>query len=85
MRGERSGQVNLVVASEITIRPAGGREMGLTELSDPKAILAAVAEFDEIGREEFLTKYGFGPSRSYFLLLNGKLYDSKPIMGAAHG
>ncbi|MER8491704.1 DUF3578 domain-containing protein [Mesorhizobium australicum] len=42
-------------------------------------------EFDQLGRDDFLTKYGFGPSRSYFVQRSGKLYDSKAIVGAAHG
>lgn len=30
-------------------------------------------------------KYGFGQSRAYFLREGGKLYDSKAIIGVAHG
>ena len=33
----------------------------------------------------FLLKYGFGKARSYFLVQNGRSYDSKAIAGAAHG
>lgn len=49
------------------------------------AVESALEEFDQIGREAFLAKYGFGPSRTYFLDHNGKQYDSKAIAGAAHG
>ena len=49
------------------------------------AVLEAIDEFDHAGREAFLTKYGFGPARSYFLLYDGVAYDSKAICGAAHG
>ena len=49
------------------------------------AILAAVSEFDEVGRPAFLRRYGFGPAKEYFLVLNGRRYDSKAIAGAAHG
>jgi hypothetical protein len=42
-------------------------------------------EFDRIGRDKFLRKYGFGPSRAYFLRRDGKYYDSKAIVGAAYG
>lgn len=45
----------------------------------------AIAEYDVIGREAFLAKYGFGQSRSYLVRVNGNLYDSKAIAGAAHG
>jgi putative restriction endonuclease len=57
----------------------------LGALTEPAAVLAAVSEFDRIGREAFLEKYGFGPARSFFLVHNGKRYDSKAIVGAAVG
>lgn len=50
-----------------------------------KAVLAAVAEFDRLGRDPFLKKYGFRPARGYFLEFNGNRYDSKAIAGAAYG
>lgn len=49
------------------------------------AVLAAVAEYDAVGRDRFLEKAGFGRAKSYFLELDGKLYDSKAIVGHAHG
>jgi hypothetical protein len=49
-----------------------------------EAVLAAVAEFDHLGREAFLRKYGFAEARQFFLVLDGRLYDSKAICGAAH-
>ncbi|MGW5678913.1 HNH endonuclease [Streptomyces sp. NPDC003860] len=48
-------------------------------------VLAAVDEFDRIGRDAFLTKYGFKPSRTYLLVVGGRRYDSKAVVGAAHG
>jgi 5-methylcytosine-specific restriction enzyme A len=50
-----------------------------------REILQAVAECDRLGRDRFLEKYGFGPARSYLLVVDGKTYDSKAIVGAAHG
>jgi hypothetical protein len=44
-----------------------------------------VAEYDSLGGAAFMSKYGFGRARSYFLEIDGKRYDSKAIMGAAHG
>jgi len=44
-----------------------------------------MAEFDRLGREQFLAKYGFGPAREYFLEHGGVLYDSKAVAGAAYG
>ncbi len=58
--------------------------MALSDLT-PNAVRAALFEFDELGRTAFLTKYGFSPSRRYFLVHEGVAYDSKAICGAAHG
>jgi hypothetical protein len=49
------------------------------------AVLKTVEEFDELGRDAFLVKYGFGKSRGYFLEHAGKRYDSKAIAGVTHG
>jgi MrcB-like, N-terminal domain len=57
----------------------------LGDLTDPEAVVKATQEFDEVGRDAFLERYGFGPSREYVLVLNGREYDSKAILGAAHG
>jgi hypothetical protein len=45
----------------------------------------AIEEFDRLGRTAFLQKYGFGEAKEYFLLRDGRRYDSKAIVGAAHG
>lgn len=45
----------------------------------------ALAEFDALGRRAFLAKYGFGKARVYFLVRDGVSYDSKAIVGVAHG
>lgn len=52
---------------------------------DHAAVLRAIDEFDRLGRNAFLQQYGFGPSRAYFLSHGGRFYDSKAIIGAAHG
>ncbi|MGC4903099.1 HNH endonuclease [Micromonospora echinospora] len=48
-------------------------------------VLAAVQEFDRLGRAAFLKSTGFGRSKAYYLDHQGNLYDSKPIVGYAHG
>ncbi|GIG58522.1 hypothetical protein Lfu02_28940 [Longispora fulva] len=48
-------------------------------------VLKAIAEFDRLGREEFLASTGFGTAREYFIEHNGQRYDSKAIVGYAHG
>jgi 5-methylcytosine-specific restriction enzyme A len=50
-----------------------------------QAVLAAVAEYDEVGQEAFLGRYGFDRARSYLLAYEGSTYDSKAVIGAAHG
>src|ERR1700687_3141905 len=59
--------------------------MALTDLTESSAVLKAIEEAEALGRQAFLDKYGFGPSREYFVRHDGKLYDSKAIIGAAHG
>lgn len=59
--------------------------MALGDIKLRQSVLKAIAEFDELKRDAFLAKYGFGRSRSYFLRHNEALYDSKAIIGAAHG
>lgn len=58
---------------------------GLSELTDANSVRSAILEYDRIGRDAFLKKYGFRPARSYYLLEGGKRYDSKAIAGAAYG
>jgi hypothetical protein len=61
--------------------------MSIQRLKDPEAINSAIREFDRLGRTAFLKKYGFGKAREYMLRnsVNGSLYDSKAIIGAAFG
>ena len=47
-------------------------------------VLQALAEYDSLGAEEFLGRYGFAPSRGYTLVHEGRSYDSKAILGVAH-
>jgi 5-methylcytosine-specific restriction protein A len=58
--------------------------MGLRDVTRA-AVLDAIAEYDRLGRDEFLAKYGFDRARSYLLIHDGKPYDSKAIVGVAHG
>jgi 5-methylcytosine-specific restriction enzyme A len=50
-----------------------------------EAVSAAIEEYDGLGQDAFLAKYGFGRARDYLLVHDGKAYDSKAIVGAAHG
>ncbi|WP_155884620.1 HNH endonuclease signature motif containing protein [Actinomadura flavalba] len=48
-------------------------------------VLAALAEFDRLGRAAFLAAYGFAEARQYFVHHEGRYYDSKAVVGAAYG
>lgn len=58
--------------------------MALSDI-DRSAVLRAIEEFDRLGRDAFLQQHRFGRSQSYFLRHGAKLYDSKAIIGVAHG
>lgn len=58
--------------------------MALTDLTTD-SVNKALEEFDHLGRDAFLHKYGFSRARGYLLEREGHLYDSKAIAGAAHG
>lgn len=58
--------------------------MGLMDLT-ADAVNAALDEYDQVGGEAFRAKYAYGPAKDYFVVRDGKSYDSKAIAGAAHG
>ena len=59
--------------------------MSLRDLTQ-NSVMQAIAQFDQIGQQEFLReKYGFGRARRFYLVQAGRFYDSKAIAGAAHG
>lgn len=57
----------------------------VSQLTDPEAVLAAIEECNQLGREAFLAKYGYGRSRRYLLRHEGTEYDIKAIVGVAFG
>ena len=59
--------------------------MALGGLSDRRAVIKALDEFDRLGRDGFLAKYGFGRARSYYLRCEGRYYDSKAAAAVAYG
>jgi len=58
---------------------------GLASLTDRRAVLAAIEEYDRLGRDTFLAHYRFGRAKWWYLVHSGKQYDSKAIIGAAIG
>jgi hypothetical protein len=65
-----------------------GKHMGMSDIKNPDSVRAAMKECDELTREVFLDKYGYKPAREYLLLsetMHNITYDSKAILGVAHG
>lgn len=66
------------------------RVLGLSVMATLDAIrrehvVKAIEEYDHLGSEEFLSRYGFRTARDYVLTYDGRTYDSKAIVGVAHG
>jgi 5-methylcytosine-specific restriction protein B len=59
--------------------------MSLNLLTRRESVLAAIAEHDALGRQPFLDRYGYAPSRAYYIEHEGARYDSKAIAGVAVG
>ncbi|HYG85643.1 MAG TPA: DUF3883 domain-containing protein [Azospirillum sp.] len=59
--------------------------MHYTDLTSRRAVLSTIAECDRLGRDAFLTKYGYAPAKEYVLRHGGREYDSKAIVGVAYG
>jgi len=76
----QDGLLPLFMLSTAPILPA----MGLSDVTYD-SVLAAMAEYDQAGRDAFLARHGFGRALAYFLVHAGRDYDSKAIMGVAHG
>ncbi|RFU40626.1 HNH endonuclease [Actinomadura logoneensis] len=57
--------------------------MSLTDITR-EGVLKAITEFQELGRDEFLRRYGFKEARTYLLVHEDAFYDSKAIAGVAH-
>ena len=60
------------------------RRHKLNNLSDPKAVLKAIDEWNEIGKTAFFRKYRFGEPTRYQLVHEEKRYPPKAIAGAAY-
>src|SRR3984957_10450315 len=58
--------------------------MALSEITRD-AVLEAIGEYDHLGQDGFLERYGFDRARQYLLVHDGKRYDSKAVVGSAHG
>lgn len=57
----------------------------ISALTSRAHVLKAIAEFDELGEQAFLSKYGYGPARSIFIEHEGRRYGQMAIAGVAWG
>jgi hypothetical protein len=47
-------------------------------------VLRAAEEYDRLGAAGFFTAHSFGPAKSYEVVISGRRYPSKAILGAAY-
>jgi hypothetical protein len=47
-------------------------------------VLRAIEEYDQLGPERFHSEHGFGPTTTYDLVWNERLYPPKAILGTAY-
>ena len=57
----------------------------LLESVKKEHVYEAIKKFKEMGQERFLEEHGFRKAKTCWLIHEGKLYDSKAIMGVAYG
>jgi 5-methylcytosine-specific restriction protein A len=59
--------------------------MTVSQVTSPEAVRAAAREFDALGEDAFLYEYGFGPASDSAVVIDGRLYPARALLGAAHG
>lgn len=65
------------------VSPERGRlPIRLTAI-DAAALLAAIGEFNRLGRTKFLAAYGFSRSSKFYAFHQDRLYDTKALVAAA--
>ena len=47
-------------------------------------VVRALKEYDQLGPERFFSEHGFGPTTTYDLVWNERLYPPKAILGTAY-
>jgi hypothetical protein len=47
-------------------------------------VVRALKEYDQFGPEQFFAQHGFGPTTTYDLVWNERLYPPKAILGTAY-
>src|SRR5215831_7721404 len=56
----------------------------LDDLTDRAAVERAIEEFLDLGREQFLVRHGQEGCGDYFIRVDGRLLDAKPILSVAY-
>jgi hypothetical protein len=51
---------------------------------EAKHVMSAIGEYDRLGDHDFFARFGFAPTTTYDLLVDGKTYPPKAILGAAY-
>ena len=49
-----------------------------------REVTRALKEYDHLGPERFFAEHGFGPTTTYDLVWNERLYPPKAILGTAY-
>jgi hypothetical protein len=47
-------------------------------------VMRAIHEYDKLGPEKFFSAHGFAPTTTYELVLEGRRYPPKAILGTAY-
>lgn len=47
-------------------------------------VMRAIEDYDRLGAEPFFAAHGFAPTTTYELVVDGRLYPPKAILGAAY-
>jgi hypothetical protein len=59
------------------------RSIAWDQVTDTE-VMRALNEYDQLGPERFFAKHGFGPTTTYDLVWNQRLYPPKAILGTAY-
>ncbi len=57
--------------------------MGLFDDVGQADVLSALEEYDKLGRDDFLARYGFEHAHDYVLWHDGRTYDATAALGVA--
>jgi len=50
----------------------------------PADVRRAIGDYDRLGPEKFFAAHGFAPTTTYDLVVDGRLYPPKAILGTAY-